>query len=222
MLESIMPKDYLAPLAEHFELIKIMGYGGMGICYLAKSLKDEKQYALKILHPDLQDSIEAIAQLKKEAHLEQKFQQHLNIVQTLDLMQIDNITVKVMEVMTGMTLKDYLKKSSFHRPTLQAYVHKNITKALEAVHGAGIIHCDIKPANIFIEAEGGVRLFDFGIARSIDEAVPINFSACSPTYASARVREGFIPIALDDLYSLNVVGDEIRAEGSSCSKIKVK
>lgn len=209
MLESMLPQEYLAPLNEYFELIKIMGYGGMGLCYLAKNVKDEQLYALKILHPDLQGSAEAIAQLEKETHFEQKFYDHPNIVQTLDLLRIENITIKVMQVMSGMTLKDYLQKSQFHRPTLQAYVHKNITRALEAIHGLGIIHCDIKPANIFIEAAGGVRLFDFGIARSIDAPMPINFSACSPTYASPRVREGCIPVALDDFYSLNVVSAEI-------------
>ena len=204
-----MPKEYLSALSGYFELIKIMGYGGMGVCYLAKRIKDQKHYALKILHPDLQDSSEAITQLQKEARFEQKFYEHPNIVQTLDLLQIENITVKVMEVMSGMTLKDYLKKSSFHRPTFQAYVHKNITRALDCIHGLGIIHCDIKPANIWIESQGGVRLFDFGIARRVDDSAPLNFSACSPSYASPRVCEGCVPIAIDDFYSLNVVSAEI-------------
>jgi serine/threonine-protein kinase len=241
VLEQMMTQEYLAPLAEHFELIQIIGYGGMGVCYLAKSHKDQKQYALKVLHPDFQDSSEAIAQLKREARFEQKFYQHPNIVQTLNVLEIENITVKVMGVMLGVTLKDYLTKSNFHRPTLQAYVHSSITRALDCIHGLGIIHCDIKPANIFIEAQGGIRLFDFGIARSVDDTTPLSFSAYSPTYASPRVCEGSVPIVLDDFYGLNMVSaeiirsstygweealalrsHEIHAGGSSSSKIKVK
>lgn len=209
MLDEILPKDYLAALSERFELIKILGYGGMGLCYLARDLSTQQDRALKILHPDLHQSRDALLQLKREAAFEQKFSAHPHIVQTLELLELEKLTVKVMEVMSGITLKEYLQKPLFDRQELYSRVLATITNALATIHQAGIIHCDVKPANIFINLDGSIRLFDFGIARAAQDNTPLNFSAFSPRYTSPRVMEGQIPTPDDDFYSLNVVAEEI-------------
>lgn len=209
MLEQILPKDYLAPLDEHFDLIKILGYGGMGVCYLARSLKNQKQYALKVLHPDWHNSPEAVEQLKKEARFEQMFQHEKHIIHTYDLLNVGALVVKVMEVVSGMTLKRYLQHADYNPKELCHKVTIALTNALEAIHASGIVHCDIKPDNIFIGTEGVMKLFDFGIARMLKENTPVNFSAFSLNYSSPRVKAGLVPRPEDDFYSLNRVKDEI-------------
>lgn len=168
-------RDYLSELEQKFELIKILGYGGMGVCYLGKNRQDQKYYALKILHPDLQEDILAQQQLKQETYIEQQFQNHPHIIQTYYLIELNNLNVKVMEFMQGMTLKKYIAQPFINKIQLAEEIFTALSKALKEIHRKGICHGDIKMRNIFIEESGMIKLFDFGIAKTQQQDCSIDW-----------------------------------------------
>lgn len=210
MLETLVPDDHLAELAPRFEVLKILGYGGMGLCYLAEDKFKRERCALKVIHPDLSDNQEALWQLKREAQFEQALQRQPHIIHTYELLEYQRCTAKVMQVLTGMTLKEYLLNArEVNRVMLREQIAQAMYSALHVSHQRGILHGDIKPANIFMGDRGEITLFDFGVARYVIESIPFNFSAYSGRYTSPRVQEGAAPTIADDYYSLEQVLAEV-------------
>jgi hypothetical protein len=152
-------------------VLDILGTGGMGSVFRGWDPKLERPVAIKTIHMggDSRATVDAIEQRKvllKEAVTVAKFN-HPNIVAIYDLEDTDEAAFLAMEFVDGMSLENLLGDMGLLRVEQAVPLMAQIARGLEAAHQAGVIHCDIKPANILLGKEGGVKVTDFGIARSV-------------------------------------------------------
>lgn len=191
-----------------FQLTEILGIGGMGVVYAACSFRNHHiLYAVKMLHPLIAHSQIAVRQFQQEAEIELKLAGTPGIVKTCSfgIHPRSQQAYKIMHKMAGQPLVQWLKSED--NALKRTAVFKKIEEALRHVHLQGIVHGDVKPDNIFIEAESlTITLFDFGLARLLTDTraslYPSVFKAYSPRYASPAVLAGSLPHIEDDLYSL--------------------
>jgi len=151
-------------------VLDILGSGGMGSVFRGWDPKLERPVAIKTVHLDsgARASVTAAEQrqvLMREAITVAKFN-HPNIVAIYDVEDTEQAAFLAMEFVDGMSLESLLARTSTLRLELALPLIVQISRGLEAAHNAGVIHCDIKPANILLGRDGGIKVTDFGIARS--------------------------------------------------------
>lgn len=154
----------------HFELEEIIGAGGMGLVYRARDLRLERTVAIKVLSPELFDNEKAKSRFTREARLAAAIS-HPNVATIHEIDEQDSLSFIAMEFVSGSTLKDLLISGPL--PLAQVLVvGRQICDALEAAHGLGIIHRDIKSSNIMVTPSGRVKILDFGLAKAAAAPAP--------------------------------------------------
>ena len=155
-------------IGDHFRVVRKLGAGGMGEVYLAENLNlPDKRYAIKVLRRDL-SQIPRYAELLAGEAQKQSRLEHDNIVQIYDLLRWQQRHCLIMAFVEGMTLADMLDSEPGGLPeprALDLVVH--VLRALNHAHEKGVLHCDVKPANVLVDREQRVRVTDFGIARDV-------------------------------------------------------
>ena len=151
----------LMPLAdgtrlEHYEIIGMLGAGGMGEVYRAVDNKLRREVALKILPPKFASDPSRLARFEREAHLLASLN-HPNIAAIYGLEHADGIRFLVLELVEGLTLAERLKSGPLDIPE-SLRIATGITEALEAAHEKGVVHRDLKPGNVKITPAGKVSL----------------------------------------------------------------
>ena len=154
-----------------YMVLDILGTGGMGSVFRGWDPKLERPIAIKTVHldPDARASLDAREQRKvllREAVNLAKFN-HPNIVSIFDIEDTGDAAFLAMEFIDGMSLEKLLDHTGLLRVEQAAPLIAGIARGLAAAHAAGVIHCDIKPANILLGRDGAIKVTDFGIARSI-------------------------------------------------------
>ncbi len=160
---ALCPGDLLAG---RFRLVRMLGTGSMGIVWLAEDLQLENEpLACKILRPDLGDRRELVADLKREVLLTRKLR-HPNILALHTFWETPEAQFVTMEYIEGMSLSDALseRRAPFTLAEALPWV-RDLAAALDYAHEKGVLHRDVKPANVLLSKEGRVCLADFGIAR---------------------------------------------------------
>lgn len=190
-----------------FQLEGRLGVGGMGIVYKATYLKGGQKVALKVLAPDLTADPKLAKRFDREMEILKKLK-HPNIVKYYGGSSNAHQRFYAMELITGGSLDDKLKKlGKFHWEQVIDY-GLQIAKALEHAHDAGIVHRDLKPANLLLAADGTLKLSDFGIARDTQSTA---LTAAGKTvgtmaYMAPEQITGKSPITRrTDLYALGCV-----------------
>ncbi len=150
---------------DHFELLETLGLGGMGKVYKARDLQLAREVALKLLRPDL--GPEYAKQLQQEARVTASIN-HPNVVQVFSFGKAHDQYYLVMELVDRGTLDDLIeeKKKLPEADVLRAGIE--VAKGLRAAHEKGLIHRDVKPANILFAADGSAKMSDFGLARIVE------------------------------------------------------
>jgi serine/threonine protein kinase len=146
-----------------YEVFSLLGAGGMGEVYRARDAKLEREVALKVLGPDLLADENARKRFRKEALALAKLS-HPNIAQVYDFASESGVDFLVMELISGEALSDRLERE----PLPESDVLKcgaELADGLAAAHAEGIVHCDIKPANLRLGRDGHLKILDFGLAR---------------------------------------------------------
>lgn len=158
-------KKYLAGtiLGERYEIINLLGKGGMGEVYLAHDLKLDRKVAMKILPEDFANNTERMNRFVQEARAASALN-HPNILTIYEIGEIEGMHFIAAEHIEGETLTDYLKRKNLRVRSILD-IATQISSALVAAHEAGIIHRDIKPDNVMIRNDGIVKVLDFGIAK---------------------------------------------------------
>jgi serine/threonine protein kinase len=223
------PCTYVPPapvgmiLRGRFELIEIIGQGGMSTVYRAldrlrlRARFAEPEVAIKIVNADDDMQSDAIELLHREGRRIQEIS-HPNIVEVHDSDFDGHLHFIVMELMKGRTLAAALKERE-RRPLQRSealVLLEQIGSALALAHRRGVVHADLKPGNIFLCRDGRAKLFDFGlgqsgggIARPQDEDSTVHYlnrvQALTPGFASLAMLRGDAPSPTDDIYGLGLL-----------------
>ena len=199
-----MPGGESALLASRYRIIKQLGQGGMGSVWLAEDTQlDNKQFAIKMLPSILVSNKRAYRQLKDEALVAMKLT-HSNIVTLRAFEENNGNPFLVMDYIDGQTLDDYLAEKGKLSEDETIKLLKPVAAALDYAHGEGVVHRDVKPANIMIRKDGHPYILDFGIAREIQETmtrVTGKLSSGTLLYMSPEQLNGEPPKSAQDVYS---------------------
>ncbi len=155
-------------LAGRYEVRDILGMGGMGVVYRAYDRQLDEIVAIKTLRPDLAHTdASMLERFKQEIRLARRIT-HRNVVRTHDLGEVDGVYYITMEYVDGTTLKSVIARRGPLPTAVTVTIGKQLCRALEVAHEQGIVHRDIKPQNLVVDARGFLKVMDFGIARLAD------------------------------------------------------
>jgi predicted Ser/Thr protein kinase len=197
-----------APAFPNLEIVGLLGQGGMGVVYKALQKNLNRTVALKVLSPHLSDDPEFLGRFTREAQALAQLS-HPNIVAIHDSGVHDRVPYLVMEYVEGRSLRALLAAKELTAEQALKVVPQ-ICDALQYAHSKGVVHRDIKPENILIDAEGRVKIADYGLAKiaSIDQPrlTRSNFVMGTPHYmAPEQVENSSRVDHRADIYSLGVV-----------------
>lgn len=197
---------------DRYEIIKMIGEGGMANVYLANDNILERKVAIKVLRGDLSNDEKFIRRFKREA-LSVSNLSHPNIVEVYDVGEEDGNYYIVMEYIEGKTLKQLLQKRGALTLPEVIDIMSQLTDGLSHAHEAYIIHRDIKPQNIMIEDNGLVKITDFGIAMALNstQLTQTNSVMGSVHYLPPEQANGKGSTIKSDIYSLGILMYELLA-----------
>ena len=188
-----------------YEILEPIGFGGMAVVYKARCHRLNRLVAVKILKDELSKDEE----FRNRFHAESRavaMLSHPNIMSVHDVSTHDEADYIVMELIDGITLKQYMEKKGTLNWKETLHFAMQIAKALEHAHGRGIVHRDIKPHNVMVLKNGSVQVTDFGIARLMSQSNTLTKEALgSVHYISPEHAKGGRVDNRSDLYSLGVV-----------------
>jgi tetratricopeptide (TPR) repeat protein/predicted Ser/Thr protein kinase len=204
-----LPHGEFAPgtvLGDRYEILALLGQGGMGAVYKARDTELDRLVALKIIRPELTTNPEILKRFKQELILARQVT-HRNVIRIFDLGQADGFKFITMEYLEGQDLRGVLRTKGKLTPEEAARVILQICRALEAAHGEGVIHRDLKPQNIMMDANGRAYVMDFGIARSAHLPGMTQTGALvgTPEYMSPEQAKGEKLGEQSDIFSLGVI-----------------
>ncbi|MEV4802383.1 protein kinase [Nonomuraea sp. NPDC049421] len=199
-LESV-----LRVIADRYELVEVIAYGGMSTVYRARDVVARREVAVKIPRPE--DGTDMLLRFRREVDIVTKLR-HPRIVRTLEATaDEDGTPLIVMELVPGMTLKEMVVESGPLSPTAVVRLGEQVTEALEYLEVQGVSRIDLKPDNIMMTPERGAILIDFGIAKRTDllEVTLADSSVGTPAYMAPESFEHGKADIRTDLYALGVV-----------------
>jgi serine/threonine-protein kinase len=205
-------------VAERYALQEVLGSGGTGIVFRAHDLTLGETVALKALRSELlTENQELREQLKHEIRLTRRVS-HRNVVRTYDFGSGDGVPFLTMEYVVGTGLAAVLAQRGALPPDAVLAIAKQLARALEAAHEQGVIHGDVKPANILLSADGLLKVTDFGVATLMrrprglgdtsEPAAPPPLAGAligTPEYMAPELLLGSRPDAYTDLYAAGMV-----------------
>jgi serine/threonine-protein kinase len=197
-------------LGERYTLTAPIAAGGMGQVWMATDPVLDRSVAVKLLNPALSQQSGFLQRFRAEAHNSASLH-HRNITTVYDYGEDEGSAYLVMELVPGQPLSRLIAEQAPLSAQVTASILIQAASALEAAHQAGIIHRDVKPANILVTPEGTAKLTDFGISRLVDSAPLTQTGEVLGTaqYLSPEQVVGERATASSDIYALGVVGHEM-------------
>ena len=197
-------------LAGRYEILQLLGRGGMGAVYKARDSELERIVALKLIRSELAKNPEILQRFKQELILARQVT-HKNVIRIFDLGQSDGIKFITMDFVEGQNLRELLLERGKFPAEQAARVMLQICRALEAAHTEGVIHRDLKPQNVMLSPDGRVYVMDFGIARSayLPGMTQTGALIGTPEYMSPEQARGEKLTERSDLFSLGVIFYEL-------------
>ena len=204
-----MANDGKAVINDRYEIVQRVGRGGMADVFLARDVLLDRPVAVKVLFPEYATDPAFVERFRREAQAAANLN-HPNIVSVYDWGRVGNTYFMAMEYVEGRTLADILRSDQALTSAQAADIASEVASALSFAHRNGVVHRDVKPANILIGSTGVVKVADFGIARAVDTAQEANLTQTgavmgTATYFSPEQAQGGQPDPRSDVYSLGIV-----------------
>ena len=190
-------------IAERYEIVGKIGTGGMADVYKAMDHKLNRFVAVKVLKPEFREDTTFIRKFRSEAQAAAGLT-HPNIVNVFDVGDDGGVYYIVMELIEGITLKEYISKKGKLSIKEATSIAIQVSMGLEAAHSHGIVHRDVKPQNIIISTDGKVKVTDFGIARAASSNTISSNVMGSVHYSSPEQVRGGYSDEKSDIYSLGI------------------
>lgn len=198
-------------LGGRYRLVRLLGKGGMGAVFEAEHTLIARRFAIKVLLPELAADAEAVERFRTEAQATGRLASD-HVVTVTDFGFVEGAPFLVMELLEGETLASRLARVQQLSPAVAVELLRQACRGAQRAHESGVIHCDIKPRNLFVvrrdDGRDQVRLLDFGIARLLGDAERRGLGRLlgTPSYMSPEQASGDAPIdARTDVYALGVV-----------------
>ena len=173
-----------------YEVVALLGAGGMGEVWRARDTRLGREVALKLLPDASAADREHVVRFQREAQLLAALN-HPHIASIYSFETVDGVRVLVMEMVRGATIRDLLRKGPFPLPRAFALA-RDVAGALGAAHAKGILHRDLKPSNVKVTPEGNVKLLDFGLAKAVAPGSGGSDLTESPTLETGASQKGVI------------------------------
>ena len=207
--------DALQPghvLGGRYEILDLLGQGGMGAVYKARDREVDREVALKVIRPELTGHPDIVRRFKQELILARQVT-HKNVVRIFDLGEAEGAKFISMEFIDGRDLRSLLAERGKFEPEEAIGIIEQVCHALDAAHTAGVIHRDLKPQNIMVDKQGRVAVMDFGIARSTELSglTQTGVLMGTPAYMSPEQAKGEEVDSRSDLFSLGIIFYELLA-----------
>jgi len=193
-------------LAGRYDLVEVIGRGGMGVVYRGRDRTLDRTVAVKVLPALFAENPTLVERFEREARAAASLN-HPNIVSVFDSGRDGTERFIVMECVPGVSLAELLRERGRLEVREAVALAAQIAGALAAAHAAGIVHRDVKPANVMVLPSGGAKVLDFGIARAAADAALTNTSMVlgSAPYIAPEVMLGQAADERSDIYSLGCV-----------------
>ena len=194
-------------LGKRYEIVQMLGEGGMGAVYKAWDLELDRLVALKVIRPELAVHEQVLQRFKQELILARKITQK-NVIRIFDLGEADGVKFITMEFIEGKDLTALIKEKGRLSFEECADVIYQTCTALDAAHSEGVVHRDLKPQNIMVEQTGRIIVMDFGIARTMEQGRGMTQTGAvigTPDYMSPEQVMGEHVDARSDLFTLGII-----------------
>lgn len=197
-------------LAGRYEIVSVLGTGGMGSVYKAGDRELDRLVALKVIRPELARNPAIVDRFKQEIRLSHKVT-HRNVVRMYDLSEDAGMRFVTMELVAGRDLRGIIEERGKLPPDEAVDIFQQICFALEAAHGVGILHRDLKPQNVMREDAGRVVVMDFGLARTMEGDGMTQSGALLGTmeYMSPEQALGKELDQRSDIFAMGLIGYEM-------------
>ena len=202
-----------------FELVALLGKGAMGRVFRARHVRLGREVAVKVLNPEFVARPDVVQRFFREARVVNDID-HEHIVEVTDFVESPGLAYLVMELLDGQSLRELMKQKGRKYPPLRRVlaIMAQLCDALDAAHGKGVVHRDLKPDNVFVVQRGGqdfVKVLDFGVAKLRDSVDDMETSAGvilgTPLYMSPEQALGRGIDGRADVWSAGVVLYELLA-----------
>jgi Protein kinase domain len=195
----------LAALSQRYDILAEAGHGSMGNVYKARDRETGETVALKLLKPEIASDQAMMDRFKNELLFARKIT-HKNICRVHEFNRLGGIAYTSMEFVEGESLRSVLNRFGGLSPRKVIDLAQQMCSGLKEAHAQGIVHRDLKPENVMIDAQGNVKIMDFGIARSMDVATRLTGSMVgTPAYMAPEQVAGKPVDYRTDIYSLGLI-----------------
>ena len=194
-----------AALPPRYEILSVVGRGGMGVVYKARDRETGEVVALKVLQSGLSADPGVLERFKNELRLARRIT-HKNVCRIHEFNRSGDLAYISMEFVDGESLRDMLRRRGKLDPEQSVGLAQQVCAGLQEAHAQGVVHRDLKPENIMVDRSGVVKLMDFGIARSLDGATSHTHGIIgTPAYMAPEQAEGRPVDRRTDIYSLGLI-----------------
>ncbi len=197
-------------LGGRYEILQLLGQGGMGMVYRARDREVNREVALKVIRPDLAGHSDLARRFKQELILARQIT-HKNVIRIFDLGEAEGTKFISMEYIEGRDLKSIQAECGKLPPEEAAEIIEAVCRGLDAAHAEGVVHRDLKPQNIMVDKHGRVAVMDFGLARSgeMSAVTQVGVLVGTPQYMSPEQAKGEEVDSRSDLFSLGIIFYEL-------------